>query len=225
MQTDNLTEKKHVVIVDDHPILRRCMTLFINEEPDLTVVGEAEDSGKALEIFSQTSPDIAIIDISLKGSNGIELLKTLASRKQHLPVLIVSMHDESLYAERALKAGAKGYVSKQAPTETVLDAIRCVLKGEFYLSESMRTAVFGTKLPDDPSPDLTRSKLAELSDRELEIFQLIGFGNSTREIAESLHLSIKTIESHRQHLKRKLQVKNSAELVREAITWMRDQFY
>ena len=177
----------------------------------------ADDIHKALELVATLMPDLVVVDISLKGSNGIELLKNIKVRYPRQAVLMLSMHDESLYAVRALRAGAAGYVMKQEATEKVLTAIRQVLNGEIYLSERMEKKMMHQLVGGRAAR--TGSPLEDLSDRELEVFNLIGQGHGTRQIAEELHLSIKTIESHRAHIKEKLNLKNATELVQHAIQW------
>lgn len=209
--------KRKILLVDDHPIVRQGLTEMINSEKDLTVCGTADDLHQALDQIAALNPDLVVVDISLKGSNGIELLKNIKVRHPKMRVLMLSMHDESLYAIRALRAGASGYIMKQEATDKVLTALRQVLKGEVYLSESMEKRMMrqwvGGRAIRSGSP------IEDLSDRELEVFGLIGQGHGTRQIAEELHLSIKTIESHRAHIKEKLNLKNAAELVQHAIQW------
>ncbi|MEO6036560.1 MAG: response regulator transcription factor, partial [Verrucomicrobiota bacterium] len=183
---------------------------------------EAENAHKALDAIATTKCDVAIIDISLGGSSGIELLKNIKVRYPKLLVLILSMHDESVYAQRALRAGAAGYIMKQEATERVLVAIRKVLGGEVYLSEKLGTRMLN-QLVGGRSATLSGSPIEELSDRELEVFGLIGQGHGTRPIAEKLHLSVKTIESHRAHIKEKLNLKNATELVHHAIQWAQSE--
>jgi DNA-binding NarL/FixJ family response regulator len=210
-----------VLIVDDHPLLRKGVSQLIDQEKDLVVVGEAEDAHKAITAIETTKPDIALIDISLTGASGIELLKNIKARFPKLKMLVLSMHDESVYAHRALRAGASGYIMKQEGTEKVLTALRKVLKGEVYLSERLGNRMLHT-LVNGRAP-LTSSPVEELSDRELEVFNLIGQGHGTRPIAEKLHLSIKTIESHRAHIKEKLNLQNATELVHHAIQWVQSE--
>jgi len=210
-------EKAKILLVDDHPIVRQGLAEMIDQNPDLMVCGTAEDVHKALDAIEKYSPDLVIADISLKGSNGIELLKNIKVRYPRTMVLVLSMHDESLYAVRALRAGAAGYIMKQEATEKVLTAIRQVISGEIYLSERMEKKMMhqlvGGRIARTGSP------IEDLSDRELEVFCLIGQGHGTRQIAEELHLSIKTIESHRAHIKEKLSLRNATELVQHAIQW------
>lgn len=220
----NMGAKKNpirVLIVDDHPLMRQGIGQLINHEKDMVVCGEAEDSNKALAAIAAAKCDIAVIDISLKGSSGIELLKNIKVRYPKLPVLILSMHDESVYAQRALRAGAAGYIMKQEATEKVLVAIRKVLNGEVYVSEKLGSKMLNQLVGGKST--MTGSPIDELSDRELEVFGLIGQGHGTRPIAEKLHLSVKTIESHRAHIKEKLNLKNATELVHHAIQWVQSE--
>jgi DNA-binding NarL/FixJ family response regulator len=209
--------KRRVFIIDDHPIVRQGLALFINREPDLVVCGDAEEANAALRLIGELKPDLVMLDISLNGPDGLDLLKTIRGRDQNLPVLILSMMDEALYAERALRAGANGYIMKQQATEQVLTAIRRILGGEIYLSERMANKMlhlFVGGSPSEPS-----SPVADLTDRELEVFRLIGEGHGTRQIADELHLSVKTVESYQAHIKEKLLLKNGRELVQRAIQW------
>ena len=206
-----------ILLVDDHPIVRQGLDEMIDQQPDVCVCGTAEDVHKALDSVEKYKPDLVIADISLKGSNGIELLKNIKIRYPRMLVLVLSMHDESLYAVRALRAGAAGYIMKQEATEKVLTAIRQVLQGEIYLSERMEKKMMHQLVGGRTAR--TGSPIEDLSDRELEVFGLIGQGHGTRQIAEELHLSIKTIESHRAHIKEKLNLKNATELVQHAIQW------
>jgi DNA-binding NarL/FixJ family response regulator len=206
-----------VFVVDDHPIVRQGLALLINQEPDLAVCGAAEEMQSALAAINAVRPDILIVDISLNGPDGLELLKTIRITMPRLPVLILSMHDESLYAERALRAGANGYIMKQEATEKVLVALRRILSGEIYVSDRiansmMRHYVRGANLSE-------HSSISELTDRELEVFRLIGEGHGTRQIAEALHLSVKTVESYQAHIKEKLSLRSARELVQHAVQW------
>jgi DNA-binding NarL/FixJ family response regulator len=210
-----------VVIVDDHPLLRKGVGQLIDNEKDLMVVGEAEDAAKALTVIETSHPDVALIDISLGGASGIELLKNLKARFPKLQVLVLSMHDESVYAHRALRAGASGYIMKQEATEKVLTALRKVLRGEVYLSERLGTRMLNTLVGGRSTG--AASPIEALSDRELEVFSLIGQGHGTRPIAEKLHLSVKTIESHRAHIKEKLNLQTATELVHHAIQWVQSE--
>ncbi|MDB6131754.1 MAG: two component transcriptional regulator, LuxR family [Verrucomicrobiales bacterium] len=188
---------------------------LINHEKDLMICGQYEDAGEAFKGVEDHRPDLAVIDISLKGSSGIELLKNIKCNFPNVLVLMLSMHDESLYAERVLRAGAAGYIMKQEATERILIAIRKVLNGEVYLSERMSTKLMHQLVGGRAASG--GSLMERLSDRELEVFGLIGQGKGTRQIAEQLHLSVKTIESHRAHIKEKLNLKNATELVHRAI--------
>ena len=210
--------KKRIVIIDDHPIVRQGFTQLINQEDDLVVVGEAEDASGAVEVIGRLQPDLALIDLSLKNSNGIELIKDLSRMYPDFLMLVISLHEESVYAERSLRAGAKGFIMKVEATENVMTAIRTVLDGDIYLSESMRNTLLrqitnGSNLREN-------KKIEEyLSDRELQVLQAIGRGESTKEIADDLNLSIKTIETYKSHLKDKLSLKNSTELMQYAVEW------
>jgi DNA-binding NarL/FixJ family response regulator len=207
-------EKKTVFIVDDHPLLRQGLALLINREQDLAVCGEAAEAQTAMKEIAAQRPDILIADISLNGPDGLDLLKNLRGLYPALPVLILSMHDESIYAERALRARANGYIMKQEATEKVLVAVRRILGGDIYLSDRMANKLLHQYISGAPA-DMTR--LSTLSDRELEVFRLIGEGRSTRQIAEELHLSIKTVETYQAHIKEKLSLQSGRELVQHAI--------
>ena len=211
------TARSKVFVVDDHPIVRQGLALLINQQPDLVVCGEAEEAQGALQSIVSCQPDILIVDISLNGPDGLELLKAVRARHVVLPVLILSMHDESIYAERALRAGANGYIMKQEATEIVLVALRRILNREMYVSERVANKMLRQYISGSESP--RRSPVAELTDRELEVFRLIGEGHGTRKIAEELHLSVKTVESYQAHIKDKLSLRNARELVQHAIQW------
>ncbi len=209
---------KKILIVDDHPIMRKGLSMLINQEPDLAVAGEAGDARKAMELIDSIGPDMVIIDISLPGVDGVELLKNIKLKYNELPALVVSMHDEALFAERALRAGARGYIMKQEAVEKVLDGIRRVLAGEIFVSSTIATKMLEKLVEGDTKK--TASPLDFLSDRELSVFQLIGRGMGTRQIAEELHLSVKTIESYRSHIKEKLRLTSGMDLLTYAIQWM-----
>lgn len=210
--------KRSIILVDDHPIVRQGLAELINHEKDVFVSGTAENLHEALEKIGSLKPDLVVADISLKGGNdGIELLKNIKARYPKILVLMLSMHDESLYAVRALRAGAAGYIMKQEATEKVLTAIHQVLKGEIYLSQPMEKKLMQQLVGGGGVR--TGSPIEDLSDRELQIFSLIGQGRSTRQIAEELHLSIKTVETHRAHIKEKLNLKSATELVQHAVQW------
>jgi DNA-binding NarL/FixJ family response regulator len=207
--------KKTVFVVDDHPLLRQGLALMINREPDLTVCGEAEEAQAAMRAIAAKKPDILIADISLNGPDGLDLLKSVRTLYPDLPVLVLSMHDESIYAERALRARASGYIMKQEATEKVLVAVRRILSGDIYLSDRMANKLLHQYISGS-AVDM-RSRLSTLSDRELEVFRLIGEARSTRQIAEKLHLSIKTVETYQAHIKDKLSLRSGRELVQHAI--------
>lgn len=214
--------KKHrLFIVDDHPITRQGVTVLINQEADMTVCGEADSAPLAMDLIPKAAPDLAIIDITLKTTSGIELMKNIKALLPEMPVLIMSMHDESLYAERALRAGAKGYIMKHEASEKILTAIRRVLSGELYLSDKMKEKMLH-RLVKSRKEEVVFS-IDTLSDREMEVFQLIGNGYSTRQIAGKLNLSVKTIDSYREHLKLNLRLEKGADLVRHAIQWVRSE--
>ena len=208
-------KKKTVFVVDDHPLLRQGLALLINREQDLMVCGEAEEAQTAMTEIAAKKPDILIADISLNGPDGLDLLKNLRTQYPNLPVLILSMHDESIYAERALRARANGYIMKQEATEKVLVAVRRILGGDIYLSDRMANKLLHQYI-SGTAADM-KTQLSALSDRELEVFRLIGEGRSTRQIAEKLHLSIKTVETYQAHIKEKLSLQSGRELVQHAI--------
>lgn len=217
--------KAKVLIVDDHPIVRQGIAQIINYQPDLFSCCEAGDALEALGALNHCDHphDLAIIDISLGSISGIELIKALRVRHASLPVLVMSMHDELLYAERVLRAGAQGYIMKQAPTDQVLAAIHQVLRGEIYLSPAVREKILQQRV--DPRNTTTTSPIDGLSDRELEVLRLIGLGLSTRDIAETLHRSMKTIETHRARLKTKLKLGNTTQLVHFAVHWVETYYH
>jgi len=210
--------KIRVLIVDDHPIVREGLVRRINAEQDMQACGEAESAAEALEAAEKLQPDLIVVDLGLKDSNGLDLIKDLRIRQPKLPVLVLSMQDESFYAERALRAGARGYIMKQEAAENIIVAIRRVLEGQVYVSENLasrllETMVTGKHWSEDGSIDL-------LSDRELEVFDLLGRGLATRQIAERLHVSVKTVETYREHIKDKLHIDNANELVHQAVLWV-----
>jgi len=208
-----------VLIVDDHPMIREGLAARIAVQPDLIVCGEASDADQALALLDSEQPALIVLDLVLKGSHGLDLIKKIRRRGNTVKILVLSALEESLYAERALQAGAQGYINKQQAQENVIDAIRTVLRGEHYLSVEMRERLVGHALSGTPKP----SGIASLSDRELEIFRLIGQGQSTRAIAADLHLSIHTIEAHRTNIRAKLNLRDGAELVQQAIQWVLEQ--
>ena len=210
-------EKKMVLVVDDHPLMRQGLSLLINQQQDMQVCAEAEEAQAAMQALAQKKPDIVILDISLNGPDGLELLKSIRVSHPDLPVLILSMHDEAIYAERALRARANGYIMKQEATEKVLVAMRRILNGDIYLSDRMQNKMLHQFI--DGAPSMIQSRISSLSDRELEVFRLIGEGRATREIAEELHLSIKTVETYQAHIKEKLALRSGRELIQHAIQW------
>lgn len=215
--------KRRVLIVDDHPIFRNGITQLIDHEPDLHVCGGVCSAAHALTVVEELKPDIIVLDISIQGTNGIELMKSIRALYPALPALMVSMHDESIYAERALRAGARGYVMKAASSEKVVEAIRRVLSGGLYLSEAIGDRLLNTFLNGRSSAEVGTSAVAQLSDREIEIFRAVGEGRGTREIAQALFLSIKTVETHRAHIKEKLKLQTAPELVRAAVEWVNSE--
>jgi DNA-binding NarL/FixJ family response regulator len=215
-QAHTSAKKTRIYVVDDHPIVRQGLTLLIDREPDLMVCGEAEEAQAAMREIPTCHPDILVVDISLNGPDGLELLKNIRLRHPGLPVLILSMHDESIYAERALRAGANGYIMKQEATEKVLVALRRILNHEIYVSERIANKMLQHYVGGSAG---ARSPIADLTDRELQVFRLIGDGHGTRQIAEELHLSIKTVESYQAHIKEKLSLHSARELMQHAIQW------
>src|ERR1700682_1534672 len=216
-QIPSPAKKSRVLLVDDHPIVRQGLALLIARESDLCVCGEAEGAHSAFHAITTLRPDMVVLDISLNGPDGLDVLKEIRGKGANLPVLILSMHDESIYAERAMRAGANGYIMKQEATEKVLVAIRRILQGEVYLSDRLTNTML-QQYVRGASP-AKGSPLVNLTDRELEVFRLIGEGHGTRQIAEELHLSVKTIESYQAHIKEKLALRNARELVQHAIEW------
>ena len=211
--------KKKILIVDDHPIMRQGLALLIKTDPALEVCGEAESASKAVEAAMRLKPDLVIADISLPGRNGLELIKDLQSLQPGLPVLVVSMHDEAIYAERVLRAGGRGYVMKGEGGQKLMTAIQQVMGGGIYVSQNISAHILeifsGRRTGNSP--------VEKLSDREFEVFQLIGQGRSTREIAAELHISIKTVEVHRVNIKEKLDLKTASELIHFAVRWVDGQ--
>ena len=209
--------KKQVLIVDDHPMMRQGLAQLINHEPDLAACGEADTAAQALKHISADNPDLVLADISLPDRSGLELIKDVQALHPGLPVLVVAMHDESLYAERVLRAGGRGYIMKQEGGKLLMQAIRQVLGGQIYVSEKMAAKIL--EIFSGHRTDVAHSPVERLSDREFEVFQLIGQGQGTRQIAEHLHLSVKTVEVHRANTKHKLELKRGTDLVRYAIRW------
>ena len=210
-----------ILLVDDHPIVRRGLADLIEEERDMEVCGQARSADEARRAVRQLQPDLAVVDLSLGDDSGLELLKDIQTIDESVKLLVVSIHDESIYAERVLKAGALGYVNKRAAEEHLVDAVRRVLKGNIYLEAQiadrmLRQMMNGAEEPGHDPHD-------RLSDREMEVYRLLGEGVSTRQIAERLHLSVKTIESYREHIKTKLNLRDSSEMIRHAVQWVLEQ--
>ena len=212
--------KHGIIIVDDHPVVRQGLAQLVNQEEDLEVCGQAEDAHQAMQAIKELGPEMVVVDISLKGTSGMDLIKDIKVQYPDLPVLTLSMHDEAVYAERALRAGARGYIMKQEATERVVTAIRRVLSGDVYVSDRM-AAKMVSKLTRGATS--SGSPVDCLSDRELEVFRLIGEGHGTRRVAEELHLSVKTIETYRAHIKEKLGLRDANELFRSAIEWVNSE--
>jgi DNA-binding NarL/FixJ family response regulator len=216
-----MSHKAKVMIVEDHPIFRKGLAQLINEEKDMEICGEAEDVIKAKKILEKVLPDMMIVDLSLKGVSGLDLIKDVHERLPELPILVLSMHDESTYAERVLRAGARGYIMKQEMTNKVIVAIRHVLAGKMFFSESIVESFLGM-MTGKPSSSF-KNPIDTLSDRELEVFRLIGKGIGRKEIGESLHVGIKTVGTYREKIKVKLGIRSSPELVRRAVEWVQSQ--
>lgn len=215
-----MTVKTKILLVEDHPVFRQGLAQLINSVSDMVVCGEAEDFIETLRLIKATGPDLVIVDITLKNRNGIELIKDIKLRYPDLKIIVLSMHDEKVYAERALRAGAKGYIMKLEAPETILKVIRHVLANNIYVSNEIATRIFNMFFDGRTNNDNDPINL--LTDRELEVFQLIGQGFGTRQIAAKLHISIKTVENHRAHIKEKLNIKNAIELVQQATLWLQN---
>lgn len=214
--------KYQIFLVEDHPVTRKGLVRIINQEPDLEVCGEAATATQAMEQIEARLPDLVIVDISLKsGASGLELIKNLSSRHAGLLMLVLSTHDEKLYAERALRAGARGYLMKSEPVNQVMQGIRKILRGEKPLSEAMNGRLLQKRPPHQSSSGVFESE--RLSDRELEIYGLIGRGWKTRQIASDLKLSVSTVETYRAHIKQKLHIHNASQLVQHAVEWSHSQ--
>ena len=221
LAANKLPAAHRIFLVDDHPVTRQGIAMLIDQEPDFVVCGEADNAPLAIELIPKVAPDLAIIDLTLKSTGGIELLKDLRVLMPALPMLVMSMHDEELYAERVLRAGARGYVMKQEPNALVVAAIRSVLAGELALSPKIKEKMLNRIAAGRRNPKGTA--MDALSDRELEVFQLIGNGYANRQIAERLSLSVRTIDSYREQLKSKLQLESGAELVHHATQWVKSE--
>ena len=216
-----IANKKRVAVVDDHPLFRERLAQLVNNEPDMEVMGEAESAKDAIQLIHNTSPDLMIVDISLRGSSGLELLKEIRALHVALPVLVLSMHEESLYAERVLRAGASGYITKHQGADEVLSAIRRVLAGEIYLSETATSKLLKSWTADEVNRII--GQLDCLTDREIEVLDLIGRGQTTRQIAETLQLGGATVDTYRARIKEKMSVRNATELQHFAIRWVRER--
>jgi DNA-binding NarL/FixJ family response regulator len=211
--------KRRVYLVDDHPLVREWLVNLINQQPDLEVCGEAENATDALVGIGRARPSLAVIDISLNAASGLELIKDLCIQYPLVAPLVLSMHEEELYAERAMRAGARGYVRKRETSKNILAAIRRVLEGGIYVSEKLSNAMALKFLKGHEGVGVTQSRVDQLSDRELEVFELLGQGRSTSQIAEQLHISLKTVQAYCVRAKEKLGLTTAAELLREAILW------
>jgi DNA-binding NarL/FixJ family response regulator len=218
MAAKNKIPAKRLLIVDDHPMMRKGLAQLIDNEGDLKVCAEADNAGQAINAVAKQKFDLALMDISLPDKNGLELIKDLRTLRPDLPILVVSMHDEMIYAERVLRAGARGYIMKQEGGQKFLVAIRQVLAGKVFVSEKMSARILENF--SGSQPENSGSPVKRLSDREFEVFQLIGQGIGTREIARRLHLSVKTVEVHRASIKEKLSLTTATELIRYAVRWL-----
>jgi DNA-binding NarL/FixJ family response regulator len=221
MQTTTEQKQTKVLLVEDHPMFRERVAHLINKAEDMLVCGETDNIQKAMEMILETKPDIAIVDLTLNGANGLELIKNLKAHGIQIPVLVLSMHDETLYAQRVLRAGARGYITKQEASSQVMAAIRRVLSGDVYLSDRLTAKILAKMTAPDAPPDDFKVNL--LTDRELEIFQLIGNGFTTREISEKLNLGLTTIDTYRARIKEKLELRSGIELFRRASEWAKEQ--
>ena len=213
-------QKQRIFLVDDHPLVREWLTNLINQQSDLEVCGKAENTADALAGIARTRPALAVVDITLNAASGLELIKDLCIQHPSVASLVFSMHEEELYAERAMRAGARGYVRKRETSKNILAAIRCVLEGGIYDSQRLSNAMAVKFLHGHEAIGIAQSRVGQLSDRELEIFQLLGKGRSTAEIADELHLSLKTVQAYSVRAKEKLGLKTAADLLREAILWI-----
>lgn len=217
-KTPAAQRRARILLVDDHPVVVQGLSQLINEQADMEVCGAAPDTARGMQLADSLNPDLAIVDISLQGSDGINLLKDLKARHPGLLTMVLSLHEESLYAERALRAGARGYVMKQAAPASVITAIRRVLAGELCVSDKVARRMLAQAVTPGSAPAAT--PVETLSDRELEVFRLIGRGHSTKEIADELRLSVKTVEAYRAHIKEKLQIATASELIQQATLWI-----
>lgn len=207
-----------ILLVDDHPLMRKGLAMSLDSEPDLTVVAQCADAEEAMQVLEEAKPDLAVVDVSLPGMSGLELVKHMLAIREDLKILVASRHDESLYAERAIRAGARGYVMKLEAGDVILKAVRRVLNGGIYVSDEINERLLMGMVRGHQT--LATSPLEVLSDRELEVFEMTGKGHGTRDIAERLHLSVKTVESYRARIKNKLNLNSAAELMQHAVNWV-----
>lgn len=214
--------KTRILVVDDHPMMRQGLAALINNEPDLIICCEAENAAQAMQAIAEKQPDLVLADITLPDKNGLELIKDIQAIHPGMRVLVISMHDESLYAERVLRAGGRGYIMKQEGGKRLMEGIRQVLAGQIYVSEKMSRRILEI-FSGQGAGNSGGSPVEKLTDREFEVFQQIGAGKSTRDIAQKLHLSVKTVEVHRLHIKDKLGIKTAAELIRYAVRWVESE--
>jgi DNA-binding NarL/FixJ family response regulator len=213
--------RKRIFLIDDHPMMRAGLAQLINRQPDMFVCGEAGQPTEAIGLFSEAAPDLVLTDLTMPGRGGVEFIKDLKALRADLPIVVMSMHDEMLYAERCFRAGARGYLMKESGSENLLAALRRVLAGQMFASPAVSEDILQSMTA--PKPRGSGSPIRFLSDREFEVFQLIGQGHSTREIAAQLHLSPKTVDVHRSHLREKLGLKDATALVRHAVRWLETQ--
>jgi DNA-binding NarL/FixJ family response regulator len=216
-----MPQKIKILLVDDHPLVREGLVNLIRQQSDLEISGEASNEPQALELIVSAAPDVALVDISLENGSGIELIKSIKAIYPAVKTLALSMHDESLYAERALRAGARGYIMKSEAAKKIIEGIRSVLAGQLYVSEKI-AAMMAEKFVDGRTA-ATASPIEQLSNRELEVFQLLGRGHSTRQIADHLHVGFKTVQAYHARIKEKLKLTNATELLREAMRWHENQ--
>ncbi len=218
MSYNQSTSSYKILVIDDHPIFRDGLKLLINNETNLKVCGEAPDCHSALPMISATKPDIITLDLSLTDGSGLGLIKQIRAKDKQVKILVASMHDEKLYAERCIRTGANGYINKEEAASSIIEAIREVLDGEYYLSRKMTKFITQRKLQNSNEAEGSPEQI--LSNREIEVFIMIGKGLSTQKIAKELHLSSKTIDTHKEHIKKKLGIQDSAMLVQQAVAWV-----